>query len=212
LSAFLVQLLTGLSAASSLFLVAAGLTVIFGVTRVVNFAHGSLTMLGAYLGWSIITRLPRSPECFILGVLLAAVATAIIGAVFERLLLRRIYRAPELLQLLFTFGAVLVVQDATLYLWGPNDLSLPRPPWLRGFVSVLGERVPLYDLILIAVGPLVLGLARWCGRRPRIATWWRRSAWTSGCCSPRSSRWARGSRGWGARCRCRIGRRICRWT
>ncbi len=170
MSAFLVQLLTGLAAASSLFLVAAGLTVIFGVTRVVNFAHGSLTMLGAYVGWSILTRLPREPGFFVLGVLLAALATALIGVLFERLLLRRIYRAPELLQLLFTFGAVLVVQDATLALWGPNDLALPRPPWLRGFVSVMGERVPLYDLILIAVGPVVLGLLTLLFHRSRWGT------------------------------------------
>ena len=152
----MIQLLTGLSAASSLFLVAAGLTVIFGVTRVVNFSHGSLTMLGAYIGWSILTRLPRSPEFFILGIVLTALATAAIGAAIEIVLLRRIYRAPELLQLLFTFGIVLVIQDAALWLWGPNDLPLPRAPWLRGFVRIGEDRVPLYDLILIGVGPLVL--------------------------------------------------------
>ena len=152
----MIQLLTGLSAASSLFLVAAGLTVIFGVTRVVNFSHGSLTMLGAYIGWSILTRLPGSPEFFILGIVLTALATAAIGAAIEIVLLRRIYRAPELLQLLFTFGIVLVIQDAALWLWGPNDLPLPRAPWLRGFVRIGEDRVPLYDLILIGVGPLVL--------------------------------------------------------
>lgn len=156
MSALLVQLLTGLSGASSLFLVAAGLTVIFGVTRVVNFSHGSLTMLGAYIGWSVLTRLPRGPEWFVLGIVLTALGTAAIGALLETLLLRRIYRAPELLQLLFTFGIVLVVQDAALWLWGPNDLPLPRAPWLRSFVSIAGERVPLYDLILIAIGPVVL--------------------------------------------------------
>ncbi len=153
----LVQLLTGLSSAASLFLVAAGLTVIFGVTRVVNFSHGSLTMLGAYIGWSVLTRLPRGPEWFVLGIVLTGLATASIGVMLETLLLRRIYRAPELLQLLFTFGIVLVVQDAALWLWGANDLPLPRAPWLRAFVVIAGERVPQYDLILIAVGPLVLG-------------------------------------------------------
>ena len=126
------QLLTGLASASTLFLVAAGLTVIFGVTRVVNFAHGSLFMLGAFIAWSILSRLPRSPEFFVLGVLATALATAAIGALLETTLLRRIYRAPELLQLLATFGVVLVVQDAALWLWGPVDLALSRPPWLRG--------------------------------------------------------------------------------
>ncbi|UFN50439.1 ABC transporter permease [Roseomonas sp. OT10] len=151
-------LLTGLAGASSLFLVAAGLTIIFGVTRIVNFAHGSLTMLGAYLGWSILTRLPREPEWFALGLLLTALAVAAIGALLEVLLLRRVYRAPELFQLLATFGVVLVAQDAVLWLWGPTELTLPRPRWLRGFVEIAGSRFPVFDLILIGVGPLVLGL------------------------------------------------------
>jgi branched-chain amino acid transport system permease protein len=155
-----VQFLTGLASASSLFLVAAGLTVIFGVTRVVNFAHGSLFMLGAYIGWSILTRLPREPAWFAFGVLGAAGATALLGVVLETLVLRRIYRAPELFQLLATFGVVLMVQDITLAVWGPNDLSLPRPAWLRASVAIAGQRFPAYDLFLIGIGPLVL-LALW---------------------------------------------------
>src|ERR1700742_4496541 len=100
----IVQALSGLASASSLFLVAAGLTVIFGVTRVVNFAHGSLFMLGAYIGWSILTRPPNRPAWFVLGVALTALVLAAIGGLMEILLLRRLYRAPELLQLLATFG------------------------------------------------------------------------------------------------------------
>ena len=155
---FVVQLLTGLSGASSLFLVAAGLTVIFGVTRVVNFSHGSLCMLGAYFGWSILTRMPRDPWSFAAGLLLASVATAAVGVVIEMVLLRRIYRSPELFQLLATFGVVLVVQDTALHVWGADDLSLPRPAWLRAAVSIGAERFPVFDLVLIGVGPLVLGL------------------------------------------------------
>jgi len=154
----LLQLLTGLASASTLFLVAAGLTVIFGVTRVVNFAHGSLYMLGAFIAWSILSRLPRDPAWFVLGVLATALAMAVIGALLETTLLRRLYRAPELLQLLATFGVVLMVQDAALWLWGPVDLSLPRPPWLRGAIEVAGLRFPFYDAVLIAIGPVVLGL------------------------------------------------------
>jgi branched-chain amino acid transport system permease protein len=153
---FLVQLLTGLAGASTLFLVAAGLTVIFGVTRVVNFAHGSLFMLGTYIAWSVLTRLPRDPAWFALGVVAGAVATGLIGAALEVVLLRRIYRAPELFQLLATFGVVLMVEDITQALWGPADLSLSRPPWLRGFVDVMGQRFPQYDLWLIVIGPVVL--------------------------------------------------------
>ena len=163
-------LLTGLSGASSLFPVAAGLTVVFGVTRVVNFSHGSLCMLGAYIGWSILTRLPRDPLSFTAGVLATALAVGAVGVVIEVLLLRRIYRAPELFQLLATFGVVLMVQDIVLRGWGPNDLSLPRAPWLRGAVAVGDTRFPLYDLVLIGVGPLVLGLLWLLFNRTRWGT------------------------------------------
>ncbi len=154
----LVQLLTGLATASTLFLVASGLTVIFGVTRVVNFAHGSLFMLGAFIAWTILSRLPRDPAWFAAGLLATALATAAIGTLLEFLLLRRLYRAPELLQLLATFGIVLMVQDIALYLWGPVDLALSRPPWMRGFVAIGTLRFPLYDLVLIAIGPAILAL------------------------------------------------------
>ena len=172
----LTQGLTALASASSLFLVAAGLTVIFGVTRVVNFAQGSLTMLGAYIAWTILRHLPRDPASFTLGVLLTVAALAVLGALLEMSLLRRIYRAPELFQLLATFGVVLMVQDVALHIWGPDDLSLPRPPWMRAYVIVAGQRFPNFDLYLIAIGPLVLGLlwvvlhrTRW-GRLVRAAT------------------------------------------
>ena len=131
----LIQFLTGLSNASALFLIASGLTVIFGVTRIVNFAHGSFYMLGAYLTWTITRALwdwgGREPALFILAILLAALAVGAIGALTEIALLRRIYRAPELFQLLATFGVVLMIQDLALAVWGPEDLPLPRPPWLR---------------------------------------------------------------------------------
>src|SRR4051794_26740295 len=151
----LAQVLTGISGASSLFLVAAGLTVIFGVTRVVNFAHGSLFMLGAYIGWSLLTRLPRDPAWFAIGIVLAAFASGLLGLLLETILLRRLYRAPELFQLLATFGVVLIVQDLMPLLWGPNDLALPRPAWLRAYVVIGDQRFPRYDLVLIAIGPLV---------------------------------------------------------
>ncbi len=153
----LLQLLTGLAGASALFLVAAGLTVIFGVTRIVNFSHGSLYMVGAYVAWTVLGHLPRDPASFVLGVAVTALVLAAFGALLEVALLRRLYRAPELLQLLATFAIVLIVQDATQAIWGADDLPLPRPPWMRAFVRLGGERFPLYDLWLIAAGPLVLG-------------------------------------------------------
>ena len=154
----LVQLLTGLAGASSLFLVASGLSIIFGVTRIVNFAHGSLYMLGAFLAYSALEHLPRTPLGFWTGVLLAALGVAALGLVIEVLLLRRIYRAPELFQLLATFGIVLVVQDVALQIWGAEDLLGPRAPGLRGAVMILGQPFPEYDLLLVFIGPAVLGV------------------------------------------------------
>ena len=156
-SGLIVQLLNGLAAASSLFLVAAGLSLIFGVTRIVNFAHGSFYMLGLYLAWSLVERL-GAVAGFWPALLLAALAVGLLGALVEVLLLRRIYRAPELFQLLATFALVLVIKDATLWLWGAEDLLGPRAPGLAGSVSILGREFPAYDLFLIGVGPLVLGL------------------------------------------------------
>jgi len=156
----LAQFLTGLAYASTLFLVSAGLTIIFGVTRVVNFAHGSLYMLGAYLAYTITAQLPATPFGFFGGLLLAAGAVAIVGVLIEALILRRIYESPEIFQLLATFGIVLIVQDLALWLWGPEDLFAPRAPGLGGAVEIAGAFVPQYTLFLLAAGPLVF-VALW---------------------------------------------------
>ena len=95
---------------------------------------------------------------------------AALGAALEIALLRRIYRAPELLQLLATFGVVLIVQDATQAIWGAEDLSLPRPAWMRAFVAIGTERFPAYDLLLIAAGPAVLGALWLLLHRTRFGT------------------------------------------
>jgi branched-chain amino acid transport system permease protein len=155
-SGFIVQLLNGLAGASSLFLVGAGLSLIFGVTRIVNFAHGSFYMLGIYIAYSLVQRMGAG-AWFWPALLLASLLVGVLGALIEMTLLRRIYRAPELLQLLATFALVLVIKDAALWLWGPDELLGPRAPGLNGSVMILGRQFPTYDLFLIAVGPLVLG-------------------------------------------------------
>jgi len=156
-SGFVVQLLNGLAGASSLFLVAAGLSLIFGVTRIVNFAHGSFFMVGVYVAYSLVANLGASVG-FWPSLLLAALAVALLGALVEVLLLRRIYRAPELFQLLATFALGLVIKDMVLWFWGAEELLGPRAPGLTGSVSVLGRQFPTYDLFLIFAGPVVLGL------------------------------------------------------
>ena len=166
-----VQALNGLASASSLFLVASGLSLIFGVTRIVNFAHGSFFMLGLYLAYSLTDFLGARlglAVSFWPSLLLASVVTGLLGALVEVLVLRRIYRASELFQLLATFALVLVLQDATLWLWGAEDLLGPRAPGLTGFVSLLDRRLPSYDLFLMSAGPLVLGLLWWFLKRTRF--------------------------------------------
>src|SRR5258705_4187832 len=155
LDAVAFQALNGLAAASGLFFVGAGLSLIFGVTRIVNMAHGSLYMVGLYLAYSIAATIGGGSGYWA-GVVAAALLVAALGALIEIALLRRIYHVPDLFQLLATFAVVLVLNDATLWVWGPEDLLGPRAPGLRGAVDVLGRRFPAYDLFMIAMGPIVL--------------------------------------------------------
>src|SRR5690348_6882901 len=154
LDGLLFQAVNGLSSASGLFFVAVGLSLIFGVTRIINIAHGSLYMLGTYIAYSIATHV--GGVGYWGGIVATALIVALLGAVIELVLLRRIYRAPELFQLLATFALVLVINDAALAIWGPEDLLGPRAPGLRGAVEILGRRLPSYDLFLIFIGPAVL--------------------------------------------------------
>ncbi|WP_372026553.1 ABC transporter permease [Tistrella mobilis] len=151
----LAQFLTGLASASSLFLAASGLSIIFGVTRIVNFAHGAFYMLGAYLAWTF-AGLWAGALGWWAAILAAAAVTAALGAITEIVLLRRLYRVPELFQLLATFGLTLAVQDIVVLIWGPEDLVGPRAPGLDGAVTIMGQALPVYDLVLIAAGPIVL--------------------------------------------------------
>ena len=152
---FIAQLLTGLANAATLFLVASGLSLIFGVTRIVNFAHGSFYMLGAFVGYSLMQVLPGAIG-FWASVLLAGLIVGLIGVIVEMLVLRPVYKAPELFQLVATFGVILVIQDLALMIWGAEDLLGPRAPGLKGVVRIMDEPVPLYDLALIGITPFVL--------------------------------------------------------
>ena len=156
---FIAQILTGLANASSLFLVACGLSLIFGVTRIVNFAHGSLYMIGAYTGYTLMQVLPGAIG-FWGAILLSGVAVGIVGVLIEMLVLRPVYKAPELFQLVATFGVILVIQDLALMIWGPEDLLGPRAPGLRGVVRIMGEPIPKYDIALLVITP-VIALALW---------------------------------------------------
>jgi len=154
-SGLIFQALNGLSSAAGLFFVAAGLSLIFGVTRIVNIAHGSLYMLGTYIAYSMATKIGGGLG-FWGGIVLTACIVGALGAAIEFVLLRRIYRAPELFQLLATFALILIINDATLWIWGPEDLLGPRAPGMRGAIEIFGRRLPSYDLFLIVIAPAVL--------------------------------------------------------
>ncbi|GBD30354.1 High-affinity branched-chain amino acid transport system permease protein LivH [bacterium HR32] len=162
------QGLIGLSSAMYLWLISAGLTIIFGVLGVLNFAHGSLFMLGGYLAYTLygLVGLP-----FSVSVLGSMAAVALLGAAMERGFLRPLYGLDPSYQLLLTFGFVLLLDDAVKLVWGGVFRIPPIPRWLDGAVVVFGRPFPLYNVFLIAVG-LVVGLGLW-GLFDR--TWWGRS-------------------------------------
>ncbi len=138
---YFVQFLTGLASAASLFLVASGLSIIFGVTRIVNFAHGAFYMLGAYVAFTLTERFSGAIG-FWGGIVAAALIVAVVGVLVEMVLLRRIYHAPELFQLLATFGLTLMVEDLVVLIWGPSDLLGRRAPGFKGAVDFFGQNIP----------------------------------------------------------------------
>ncbi|MGD9226348.1 MAG: ABC transporter permease [Desulfobacterales bacterium] len=153
---YIVQFLTGWSDASALFLVACGLSLIFGVSRIVNLAHGSFYMVGAYVAYYLIRYLPDSALSFWASILLAALAVGVLGLIIEILLLRRLYHAPELFILFATFGIVLMIQDLSRWLFGAEDLLGPQAPGLDSSIDIMGTLLPQYDIALIVLAAIIL--------------------------------------------------------
>lgn len=162
------QGLIGLSSAMYLWLISAGLTIIFGVLGVLNFAHGSLFMLGAYLGYTLY-GLAGVP--FGVAVLASMAAVALLGAAVERGLLRPLYGLDPSYQLLLTFGLVLFVDDLAKLVWGGVFRIPPIPGWLQGAVVTFGRPFPVYNLFLVAVG-LAVAVGLWLAFD---RTWWGRA-------------------------------------
>lgn len=156
-----VQVLQGLMEGVFLFLIASGLTLIFGVSRIVNFAHGSFYMLGAFLTYQIQPHLAAGTTLGFLGsILICGVLVAIIGVLFEVFLLRRVYYAEELMQLVLTIAAVLIIRDVTKFIWGLDDVTVQLPEAFAG-AFVIGETwLPTYQLVMVAVGTVIV-LAAW---------------------------------------------------
>jgi branched-chain amino acid transport system permease protein len=149
------QFMGGLTAAMFLFLIASGLSLIFGVLRVLNFAHGSFYMLGAYMAWQVVHSLQPTGATFWLAAIGAAVGVAILGGIVERLLFRYLYGREELYQLLFTYALVLILGDAAKWTWGTQQLSVSRPAVLNGGFEVFDTVVPYYNLFIILIGPAI---------------------------------------------------------
>ncbi len=161
------QGLIGLSLAMYLWLISAGLTIIFGVLGVINFAHGSLFMLGAYFAFTFYGLLGWN---FWLAIALSLAGTAIVGFVMERFFLRYLYGVDEAYQLLLTFGFVLILDDAVKMIWGGVFRIPPIPAFLEGRWSVFGRPFPVYNVFTVVAGAMV-GLVLWLGFE---RTWWGR--------------------------------------
>jgi branched-chain amino acid transport system permease protein len=155
-----VQVMSGLSVAMFLFLVSVGMSLIFGVTRIVNLAHGSFYMVGAYLMVTLVEVLPEHALSFWAALLVAPLGVAVIGGLVEVVLLRRIYHRDPLMQLIMTFGLILVIGTIVLLVWGPDNKSVSRPDALAGAVSIFGQPFPSYYLLVIALAPVV-GVGLW---------------------------------------------------
>ena len=156
LESLAIQLLNGLSHATTLFLMAAGLTLIFGVTRVVNFAHGSFFMLGALVAAHSVTRwfdaYEPSATLYLLAMLAGAVVAAAAGAVMELLILRRMRGVPHLYPLLATFGLTLFMHDAMQAVFGVDEVFAPRFPGLEGSVELGQAYFPTWQLFTMVLG------------------------------------------------------------
>ncbi|MBM3569982.1 MAG: branched-chain amino acid ABC transporter permease [Alphaproteobacteria bacterium] len=159
------QTLNGVQLGMLLFLLTAGLTLVFGIMDLVNLAHGSLYMMGAYF-FATFTRLTGS---FLLGAVLALVATLILGIVVEIVALRRLYARDHLDHVLGTFGLILFFNEAARLVWGPAGMSIPLPPYLARAIEILpGVPYSAYKASIIVVGLAVAGFLYWLVGRTRI--------------------------------------------
>ncbi len=150
---FVSLVLNGLVLGMLLFLIASGLSLIFGLMGVLNFAHGSLFTLGAYVGLAVYSY---SGSFFLAG-LAGTVTGALLGAVIETLGIKPLY-GRHIYQVLLTLGLFLVINELVQLIWGPAILGFPQPPWIIGTVDILGLPFPRYRLVVLGLGLMVLGL------------------------------------------------------
>lgn len=155
ISVLLNQLLSGITRAAVLSIFASGLTLVFGVVRVINFAHGSLYMLGTYLCYTFVRLFVDTGAPFWLALILVPIALAFVGGIIEPVLLRRIYLQEHVLQILLTFGLIYIIGDVVKIFWGTDVKSVSRPEILAGAIEVPGGFLPRYNLFLILLATVV---------------------------------------------------------
>ena len=149
-------LINGLSQGMVLFIVASGLSLVFGVLRVINFAHGSLYMIGAFLAFSFSTLLPVGPlYSLIILMIIVPPIIALIGLGLEVPLFRRIYAKEHLLQLLLTYAVLLILDDACRLIWGGDIRNVARPEILAGSIDFFGLYLPTYNVFILIIGPFI---------------------------------------------------------
>ena len=159
------QVLNGVQLGLLLFLVASGLTLVFGILDFVNLAHGSIYMIGAFIGASLTLVLGN----FVLAVLIALPLTGLVGYAIERLVARNLYDKDHLDHVLATFGLILVLDTSAHIIWGPEGISVPLPPWLDGQVELFqGAVIPTYRLVIIATGLSVAAGLFWLVNYTRL--------------------------------------------
>lgn len=159
LSFLTVQVLSALRQAAFLFLISSGLTLIFGVLNILNFAHGALYMLGAYFIYALTLHL-TGPAGFVIALLAAPLGVALVAVVIEMGLLRRIYVQEEIYQLLLTYSLVLIIDDLAKIIFGPEYKSIPKPDAISGAVTIFGGTVPVYTLLVLVLAP-AMALVLW---------------------------------------------------
>jgi branched-chain amino acid transport system permease protein len=152
---WIVQSLNGISFGMLLFLLAAGLSLVFGLMRIVNLTHGSFYLLGAYIGFTIIER----TGSFLVALLVVPLCIAVVGLLIHRLLLRHFHQA-ELAQVLLTFGLLFIFADLTLWQWGGYSQVLPKPAFLATSLTIGTIVYPAYRIFVIATG-VVMALLCW---------------------------------------------------
>ncbi len=154
------MLINGLCQGMLLFIIASGLSLIFGVLRVINFAHGSLYMIGAFVAYSLSTLMTGGTLfSFLILLLVVPPVLAVIGLLLEVTLFRRVYGKEHLLQLLLTYALVLILDDLVRVIWGGEPRNVTRPDILAGSVSVFGLSLPTYNVFILMIGPAIaLGL------------------------------------------------------